>query len=69
LAEKPSAIARAQALAMRAFDHALTAQQIDAIARQIEVQRALGEQLAPAKKPLANALEPLTAIVLRVGPV
>jgi len=47
---------------MRAFDERLSDDQLDAIARGIDGQRALGAQLAPKRKPLRNADEPLTAV-------
>jgi hypothetical protein len=50
------------AAGMRAFDSRLSDDQLDAIARGIDAQRALGAQLAPQKKPLRNAVEPLTAV-------
>jgi hypothetical protein len=47
---------------MHRFDARLTPEQLDRIARGIDEQRALGAQLAPKKKPLANGVEPLTAV-------
>jgi hypothetical protein len=55
-------MARALAADMRRFDPHLTPEQIEQIARGIDEQRAFGAQLAPKKKPLANGLEPLTAV-------
>jgi len=59
---EPSGVARAIAAGMRAFDERLSDDQLDAIARGIDGQRALGAQLAPKRKPLRNADEPLTAV-------
>jgi hypothetical protein len=59
---EPSEVARAIAAGMRAFDERLSDDQLDAIARGIDGQRALGALLAPKKKPLPNAVEPLTAV-------
>jgi hypothetical protein len=58
---RPSAEARAGALAMRRFDPGLTDAQLAQIARSIDRQRGLGATLAPTRKPLANAVEPITA--------
>jgi hypothetical protein len=60
----PSAIARALARDMRAFDAMLTDAQIEEIARRIDRSRAAGAALSPKKKRFANAVEPLTAVRL-----
>jgi hypothetical protein len=59
-ASGPSPQAREIALAMRRFDPTLTDAQLVAIARGIDRQRGLGAALAPPRKPLPNAVEPIT---------
>jgi hypothetical protein len=52
---------------MRAFDAHLTDAQVAEIARGIAAQREFGAQLASAVQPLANGVEPLTAVRLRAS--
>jgi hypothetical protein len=51
----PSAVAVALAATMRSFDPALSAPELDGIARKIDAMRALGPQLNPKARPLRNA--------------
>jgi hypothetical protein len=57
---EPSAVARALALEMRAFDPSLGDADVAAIATRIDQGRAYAAALSPKKKRLANAVEPLT---------
>ena len=58
----PSAAGRALAAKMRAFDARLSDADVEVIACGIDALRTTGATLAPKKKRLKNADEPLTAV-------
>ena len=58
----PTAAALALAATMRGFDRALSATELDTIARGIDAMRALGPQFNPRRQPLRNAEEPIAQV-------